>query len=109
MRISASIVSAAFAAALAANAAAAGRASHCEPAVQAALDGLQIDPADIAGISYQVRTHENRRGDTYVDRLLAWVDLRNCVGRLVVELSPACRVKQAFTIASCAVPGLTAY
>ena len=86
-----------------------GRTGRCDPAVSGELDRLQVDPAGIAGISYQVRTHENSRGDTYVDRILAWVDLRSCVGKLVIELSPRCRVKQAFTTHACAVPGVAAY
>ena len=47
--------------------------------------------------------------DTYVDRMLVWVDLQSCTGKLVIELTPRCRVKQAFTTESCVVPGLAAY
>lgn len=94
---------------LAAPAGATGRVSRCDPAVSGELDRLQVDPATVAGISYQVRTHENSRGDTYVDRILAWVDLQSCVGKLVIELSPRCRVKQAFTTHACTVPGVAAY
>lgn len=110
MRIYRTILLAAFTGALlTAPTGAFGRDNRCDPVVRGELDRLQVDPATVGAISYQVRTHENSRGDTYVDRMLAWVDLQNCVGKLVIELSPRCRVKQAYTTDSCTVPGLAAY
>lgn len=99
----------AIAVALAAPADAAGRRDRCEPAVNGEIERLRVDTGDIGGISYQVRTHETNRGNTRTDRILAWVDLKSCTGKLVIELSPNCRVKQAYTTFACSVPGVPAY
>lgn len=109
MRNAKTIAFVALAITLATPADAAGRGSRCEPAVQGELDRLQVDRDAVGAISYQVRSHENRRGNSSVDRVLAWVDLQNCTGKLVIELSPRCRVKQAYTTNSCAVTGVPAY
>lgn len=111
MRISETIALAALAGTivLAAPSKADGRGSRCEPSVNGEIDRLQVDPATVGATSYQVRTHVNRRDQTRTDRILAWVDLESCTGKLVIELSPRCRVKQAYTTGACTVPGLSNY
>ncbi len=104
-----SFIMGALAIGMAATAEAASRGGRCDPVVQEELDRLQVDPATVGAISYQIRTHENSRGHSRVNRVLAWVDLQSCTGKLVIELSARCRVKQAYTTDSCTVSGLAAY
>lgn len=96
-------------AALTAPAEASSRYDRCEPVVEDELTRLQIDPGRVGDISLQVRRYNNRNDDTRVQGVLGWVDLTDCTGRLVVDMSRHCRVKQSYTTGSCTVPGVPAY
>lgn len=85
---------------------AAGRRERCEPVVSTEIDRLDVDPAIVGDTYIQVRNREDSRGDTRTTAILAWVDLETCVGKLVIELSPSCRVRQAYTTCTCILPGL---
>ncbi len=99
----------AAAAALAAPAEASSRYDRCEPAVETELNRLQVDPGRIGDISLQVRRYNNRNDDSRVQGVLGWVNLNDCTGRLVVDMSRHCRVKQSYTTGSCSVAGVPAY
>ena len=94
---------------LTAPAEAASRHNRCEPEVQGELARLQVDPARVGDISYQVRRYSNRNDNSRVQGILGWVDLTDCAGRLVVDMSPRCRVKQTYTRGACTIPGVPAY
>ena len=94
---------------LAGPAQAAGRYDRCEPVVESELERLQVDPGRVGGISLQVRTYNNREDDSRVQGILGWVDLNDCAGRLVVDMTPQCRVKQTYTTGACSIPGVPSY
>lgn len=87
----------------------ASRHNRCEPSVEAELSRLQVDPARVSGVSYQTRRYSNRNDNTRVQGILGWVGFSDCVGRLVVDMTPRCRVKQSYTTGACTVPGVPAY
>lgn len=85
---------------------AANRAGRCEPAVESELNRLNVDPGRVGDISLQIRSYNNREDNTRVSGVLGWVELRDCRGRLVVDMTPRCRVKQSYTTGACTVSGL---
>ncbi len=87
----------------------AGRHDRCETAVEEVLARLRIDPALVGAISLQVRSHDNRDDNTRVNGIRGWVELRDCAGRLVLDMSPRCRVMQFYTRGGCTVPGAPAF
>lgn len=88
---------------------ASGRHDRCEPAVEDELARLQVGPDRVGAISLQVRRHNNRQDNTRVQGVLGWVELRDCAGRLVVDMTPRCRVKQSYTTGACTVQGVPAF
>ncbi len=88
---------------------ASGRHDRCEPAVDEEISRLPVDPERVGAISLQVRSYNNRQDNTRVSGILGWVELRDCRGRLVVDMTPRCRVKQSYTTGSCTVPGVPAF
>lgn len=102
---------AAIAAALAtqAPAEAGNRGERCEPVVQEQLAQLQLTPDQVGAISYQAKRYTNRNDSDRVTSILAWIELQGCNGKLVIDMSPRCRFKQAYTTEDCSVPGLEAY
>ena len=88
---------------------ASGRYDRCEPVVEQELSRLQVDPARIGDISLQVRSYNNREDNTRITGILGWVELRDCAGRLVVDMTPRCRVRQSYTRGACTVPGVPAF
>ncbi len=48
----------------------------------------------------------NGEDNSRVTKVLGWVDLADCQGYLVVDMTPRCRVRQVFTEGACAVPGV---
>lgn len=96
-------------AALAAPAEASSRHDRCEPVVESELTRLQVEPGRVGDISLQVRSYNNRNDDTRVQGILGWVNLNDCTGRLVVDMTRHCRVKQSYTTGSCSVAGVPGY
>jgi hypothetical protein len=111
MRISQNLALGAVAAAiiLAPPADAAGRRDQCRAAIEEEVTRLPVDPANVGEISIQVNKNTSREGNTRIQRVLGWVDLLDCTGKLVIEVSPRCRFKQAYTTDECAVSGLSNY
>ena len=95
-------------AALAIGFSAPARAEPCERVVAAELERLRIGPERVANIVYQrrIRTSRNR---VHVVGYEAWVDLAECRGSLVVDLSRRCRVRPVYTRGECRLPGVPAY
>ncbi len=85
---------------------AANRAGRCEPAVESELNRLNVDPGRVGDISLQIRSYNNREDNTRVSGVLGWVGLTDCRGRLVVDMTPRCRVKQSYTTGACTVTGV---
>lgn len=81
---------------------------RCEDAVAAEIARLQVDPGRIGSISY--RAQKSGGGDDgreRTSRILAWIDLNDCTGQLVMDLSPRCVFKQAYTTDECIVDGVS--
>ena len=78
--------------------------TYCEATVSERLDRLNVDPADVLGIFYDVQRHIGRKNDR-VFRILAWVSLRSCRGKLVIDMSPTCRVRQVYGRGECSLGG----
>ena len=88
---------------------ASGRVDRCTPAVEEELSRLQVGADRVGAISLQIRSHNDRDDDTRVIGVLGWVELTDCRGRLVVDMTPRCRVKQSYTTGACSVPGVPAF
>ena len=78
--------------------------TYCEATVSARLGRLNVDPADIRGIFYDVQRQGGRDNDR-VRRILAWVSLQSCKGRLVIEMDRHCRVRQVYGRGACDLGG----
>ena len=84
------------------------RGERCSQATEAEIARLQIDPARVGAISYRAqKTSGGESGGNRTSRILAWVDLVDCTGKLVIDLSPSCVFKQAYTTDDCTVEGLS--
>jgi len=84
------------------------RDNRCSEATAAEIARLQIDPARIGAISYRAqRKSGGDDGGNRTTRVLAWVDLVDCTGNLVIDLTPSCIFKQAYTTDECTVEGLS--
>lgn len=83
-------------------------AEPCERTVAAELERLQIAPERVQDIVYQRRIRTSRNG-AHVVGYEAWVDLSDCRGSLVIDMSRRCRVKQVYTRGECRVLGVPAY
>lgn len=80
----------------------------CNAAVEEQLSQLNIEPADIADISYLRRVAGRRGGDRIIGHD-AWINLKSCEGALIVALSRNCRVEQVYTRNKCKFPGVDSY
>ena len=78
--------------------------TYCEATVSERLDRLNVDPADVRGIFYDVQRQAGRDNDR-VFRILAWVSLRSCRGKLVIDMSPTCRIRQVYGRGECSLGG----
>ena len=78
--------------------------TYCEATVSERLGRLNVDPADVRGIFYDVQRQGGRDNDR-VRRILAWVSLQSCKGRLVIELDRHCRVRQVYGRGECSLGG----
>ncbi len=86
---------------------ASNRSERCAPVVQEQLAQLQLGPDQVGDISYQVKRYTSRNDTDRVTGVLAWVELRGCNGKLVIDMSSRCRFKQAYTTDECSVEGLS--
>ena len=86
--------------------AASGMADRCAAAVDGEIERLGLDDSRIAGIAYIRHSYSNSEDNSRVTKVLGWVDLADCQGYLVVDMTPRCRVRQVFTQGACAVPGV---
>ncbi len=77
--------------------------TYCEATVSERLDLLNVDPSDVSGIFYDAICKTGRNNG--VRRILAWVSLRSCKGRLVIELDRHCRVRQVYGRGECSLGG----
>ena len=77
--------------------------TYCEATVSERLDRLNVDPADVLGIFYHVQRGTGRNDRVF--RILAWVSLQSCRGKLVIDMSPTCRVRQVYGRGECSLGG----
>ncbi len=78
--------------------------TYCEATVSEHLDRLNVDPADVRGIFYDVQRHTSRNNDRVVG-ILAWVSLQSCKGYLVINMSRHCTVRQVYGRGACSLGG----
>ncbi len=81
-------------------------ADRCAAAVDGEIERLGLGDSRIAGIAYSRHSYSNREDNRRVTSVQGWVDLADCQGYLVVDMTPRCRVRQVFTQGACAVPGV---
>ena len=84
-----------------------GAENACSAVVDRTLASLGIDRSDIARIDYGSETSSGEGAELVAIR--AWVKLRSCDGRLVVDMTPNCRLVQTYTRRQCRVPGVAHY
>jgi hypothetical protein len=82
-----------------------GGAEKCDDAVNARLDEMNIDRADITKTSY-VRRMETRSGDTVTVGYDVWITLNSCGSSLIIDVTRDCRVRQVYTRGECKMEGL---
>lgn len=107
--IAAAIAALSTLALLTAPAEASGHRGRCLPVIEGELERLQVAPDRIGNISQQVRRYHSRDDSSRVQGVLGWVALNDCAGRLVIDMSPRCRVKQSYTTGACSVAGVPSY
>ncbi len=74
---------------------------HCEPTATERLNRLKVDRSDVRKIDW-VEIHKGMGGDVVIARIDAWVSLRSCEGRVVMEITPNCYVRQIWGKGECA-------
>ena len=79
----------------------------CSAVVDRTLASLGVDRGDIARIDYGSETSSGEGAELVAIR--AWVRLKSCDGRLVVDMTPNCRLVQTYTRRQCRVPGVAHY
>jgi hypothetical protein len=98
-----------LASALGTEADARGRWGHCQSAVDAEIDRLAINRADIAGITFDRKTQSSGDGDNRTVGINAWVKLNSCKGSIVVDMRTNCKVRQVYTRGECRVDGIKGF
>ena len=84
------------------------RAEQCAPGVDRQVEALGLS-GRIESIIY-VEDDFSGRGDDDFDILrgvVAWVDVSDCDGYVVIDMRPTCRIKQIYPRGSCTVPSAT--
>lgn len=80
-------------------------ASHvCQDAIADYLESLKIDVDDVTSVNVYV--DKPGSGGQPVG-YTAWVSMKTCRGKVVINLSPACRVQNAYTRGDCSFENLT--
>ena len=81
------------------------RAEQCAPVVERQVDALGLS-GRVESITY-VDDDVRGSGDDDFDILrgvVAWVDVSDCQGYVVIDMRPTCRIKQIYPRGSCSVP-----
>ncbi len=83
-----------------------GRTDRCAAAVDGEIERLGLAESQIADIAYSRHSYNNRQDNRRVTRVQGWVDLADCEGYLVIDMTPRCRVRQVFTQGTCTMAGV---
>ena len=81
------------------------RAEQCAPVVERQVEALGLS-GRVESITY-VDDDLQRGGDDDFDILrgvIAWVDVSDCQGYVVIDMRPTCRIKQIYPRGECTVP-----
>lgn len=84
------------------------RSDGCASAVDQAVKGSGVDPADVASVSVVPEREGYDRGS--VVGLDVWVGLKSCSGNLIIKMDArTCGVRDIYTRGDCSVPGVPNY
>ncbi len=83
-----------------------GRTDRCAAVVAGEIERLGLAESRIADIAYSRHSYNNRQDNRRVTRVQGWVDLADCEGYLVIDMTPRCRVRQVFTQGTCTMAGV---
>jgi len=98
-----------LAAGLAAEPAEAADSTRCIDKVSKHLKGLPLAPGDVKSIRIIEQVNIANDLGPEIFGVDAWVRLNSCDGWLVINMTPACFVKQTYTRGDCRVEGLPSY
>lgn len=81
------------------------RAEQCAPVVERQVDALGLS-GRVESIIYVDNELQNRGGDDFdiLQEVVAWVDVSDCDGYVVIDMRPTCRIKQIYPRGSCTIP-----
>ena len=77
----------------------------CSGVVSQQLAAAGVNQADVKSVDYAV----HKTGSDKNRGWLAWVDLANKPGSLVVDVDPNCRVRQVYTRDGLQLPGVKSF
>lgn len=86
-----------------------GRWSYCQSTVEAEIDRLTINRADVTGITFDRKTRSSGNSDEVTVGINAWVKLNSCQGAVIVDLHTNCKVRQVYTRGQCRVDGVKSF
>jgi hypothetical protein len=81
----------------------------CEKNVIDRLAEHGVPESDIKALGFVEQHSGGRGGITNVQGVEYWVRLNSCDGRVVIDLTASCRIKQAYTRRGCKIDGLKRY
>ena len=81
---------------------------ECAPVVERQVDALGL-AGRVESITYVRDRLRERRGSDGDDidilrGVVAWVDVSDCSGYVVIDMRPTCRIKQIYTRGECTLP-----
>ena len=85
------------------------RAEQCAPVVDRQVEALGLS-GRVESIIYVEDDLRGRRDDDFdiLRGVIAWVDVSDCDGYVVIDMRPTCRIKQIYPRGSCTVPSASA-
>lgn len=84
-------------------------AERCSAEVAEYLDSLPLAEGEVKSLRLMERTNISDDFGPDIFGVDAWVRLNSCSGYLVINMTKACFVRQAYTRGDCRVEGLSSY
>jgi len=82
---------------------------QCARKAKIHLSELKISEDEVDAMRLIERVRIDDRAGSDVAGIDAWVRLKSCSGWLVINMSPACFIRQSYTRGDCQVEGLSNY
>jgi hypothetical protein len=87
----------------------AAESKRCAHKVAAHLEALPLAPGDVKSVRIIERVNIADDFGPEIFGVDAWVRLHSCSGWLVINMTPACYIRQTYTRGDCRVEGLQNY